>query len=139
MHIDKEKIRQYLNEVKIAVKRGRYRIEKNIKRQDNLQLFLDYVIDENKVKEILLDLTVNDFSEVLKNQHPGYEHERLYVFGKEIPLLERFGSKRKTVALYIKLNKLDNCFVIIISFHEQKYPLSYYFTDQEGTVNDPCI
>ena len=29
--------------------------------------------------------------------------------------------------LYIKFNKLENCFVIVISFHEQKYPLTYYF------------
>ena len=27
----------------------------------------------------------------------------------------------------IKFNKLENCFVIVISFHEQKYPLTYYF------------
>ena len=36
-------------------------------------------------------------------------------------------NKEKTVSLYIKFNKLDGCFVIVISFHEQKYPLTYYF------------
>ena len=36
-------------------------------------------------------------------------------------------DRRKTVSLYIKFNKLENCFVIVISFHEQKYPLTYYF------------
>ena len=37
------------------------------------------------------------------------------------------GTEEKTVSLYIKFNKLENCFVIVISFHEQKYPLTYYF------------
>lgn len=68
-----------------------------------------------------------DFSEILQNKHAGYEHERLYVFGKDVKLLERTGNKEKTVSLYIKFNKLEKCFVIIISFHEQKYPLNYYF------------
>ena len=51
----------------------------------------------------------------------------LYTSGKDVILLERNGTKEKTVSLYIKFNKLDGCFVIVISFHEQKYPLTYYF------------
>ena len=49
------------------------------------------------------------------------------VFGKDVTLLERNGTEEKTVSLYIKFNKLENCFVIVISFHEQKHPLTYYF------------
>lgn len=127
LHIEKKDIEQYLSEVKDAVVKDRYRIERNAKRQDNLDLFLDYVIDEGKAKEIILSLTVMDFSEILQNTHKGYEHERLYVFGKDVILLERTGTGEKTVSLYIKFNKLENCFVIVISFHEQKYPLTYYF------------
>lgn len=33
----------------------------------------------------------------------------------------------KTVALYIKFNKTDNCYVIVVSLHEQKYPIKYCF------------
>ncbi len=68
-----------------------------------------------------------DFSEIIQNEHKGFEHESLYVFGKDVILLERNGTEEKTVSLYIKFNKLENCFVIVISFHEQKYPLTYYF------------
>ncbi len=82
---------------------------------------------ETKAKDVLLSLTADDFSEILKNEHPGYQHERLYVFGKEVVLLKRIGAEKKTVPLYIKFNKLENRFVIVISFHEQKYPLTYYF------------
>lgn len=127
MNIKQADIEQYLSEIKKAVDNNRYRLDRNTKRQDNIRLFLDYVIDEAKAKEIILNLTIMDFSEILQNEHKGYEHEKLYVFGKDVLLLERNGTEEKTVPLYIKFNKLENCFVIVISFHEQKYPLTYYF------------
>lgn len=127
MDIDQKDIEQYLSEVKDAVEKNDYRLARNARRQDNIDLFLDYVIDEAKAKEIILSLTVMDFSEVRQNEHKGYEHENLYVFGKDVVLLERNGTEEKTVSLYIKFNKLENCFVIVISFHEQKHPLTYYF------------
>lgn len=120
-------IEQYLSEVKEAVGNDRYRIERNTRRQDNIHLFLDYIIDEAKAKEIILSLTPMDFSEILQNEHKGYEHEQLYVFGKDVTLLERSGTREKMVSLYIKFNKLENCFVIVVSFHEQKYPLKFCF------------
>lgn len=127
LNIEKKDIEQYLSEVKEAVGNDRYRLDRNAKRQDNINLFLDYVIDEAKAKNIILSLTVMDFSDILQNAHKGFEHERLYVFGKDVVLLERNGTVEKTVSLYIKFNKLENCFVIVISFHEQKHPLTYYF------------
>ncbi len=127
MNIKKKDIEQYLSEVKESIENDRYRLDRNARRQDNINLFLDYVIDETKAKEIILSLTVMDFSEILQNEHKGYEYERLYVFGKDVTLLERNGTEEKTVSLYIKFNKLENCFVIVISFHEQKHPLTYYF------------
>lgn len=72
MPIDKQDIAQYLFEVKAAVKSDRYRIARNSKRQDNIDLFLNYVIDEVKAKEIILSLTVLDFSEILQNEHKGF-------------------------------------------------------------------
>lgn len=127
MSINKKDIEQYLSEVKDAVRNDRYRLDRNSKRKDNINLFLDYVIDEAKAKDIILSLTIMDFSEILQNEHRGFEHERLYVFGKDVVLLERNGTEEKTVSLYIKFNKLENCYVIVISFHEQKYPLTYFF------------
>lgn len=117
----------YLTEIKSAIQKNRYRIELNSHRQDNRNLFLSYVIVETMAKDILLGLTATDFSEVLQNEHKGYEHELLYVFGKDVELLERIGNASKTVSLYIKFNKTDNCYVIVVSLHEQKYPIKYYF------------
>ena len=127
LKIEMKDIEQYLSDVREAVENDRYRIDRNSRRQDNIRLFLDYVINEAKAKDIILSLTAKDFSEVLQNEHKGYEYEQLYVFGKDVRLLERNGTDEKTVSLYIKINKLENRFVIVISFHEQKYPLTYCF------------
>ena len=127
LNITKKDIDIYLGEVKAAIRQNRYRIEMNSRRQNNLELFFTYILDETMTKDILLSLTVNDFSEVLQNDHKGYEHELLYVFGKDLRLLERLGNSSKLVSLYIKFNKLDNAYVIVVSLHEQKYPIKYYF------------
>ncbi|MCD7883826.1 MAG: type II toxin-antitoxin system MqsR family toxin [Lachnospiraceae bacterium] len=127
MGVTVEDIEKYLSEVKEAVRNNRYRIDRNQNRQANIDLFLDYVINENDAKGILLSLTAMDFSEILHNEHKGFEQERLYVFGKDVRLLERTGDTEKTVSLYIKFNKLGSCYVVVISFHEQRFPLSYCF------------
>ena len=87
--INEKDIGRYLSEMKAAVENDRYRLDRNPRRQDNINLFLDYVIDEAKAKKIILNLTVMDFSEIIQNEHKGFEHESLYVFGKDVILLER--------------------------------------------------
>lgn len=41
-------IEKYLEEVKEAINTGHYRVEMNDNRQDNQDLFLDYIINEEK-------------------------------------------------------------------------------------------
>ena len=41
-----------------------------------------------------------DFSEILQNEHKGYEHENLYVFGKDVALLERNGTETSAYILF---------------------------------------
>lgn len=127
MNVKLHDIDAYLCKVKDAIKKDNYQIANNSRRKDNKKLFWDYIIDEKMAKEILLELTAYDFSEILQNEHRGYKNEFLYVFGKDVRLLERFGSDEKLVHLYIKFNRLDDGYVVVISLHEQKYPISYYF------------
>ncbi len=122
-----EDVEMYLEDVKEAINAGRYRIAMNENRQDNQHLFVEYVISEEQRKQILLSLEAADFSEIKHNTHKGYEHELLYVFGRDVKLLNRFGSEEEQVSLYIKFNKLESLYVIVISFHKQKYPLNYKF------------
>ena len=127
MNVTIEDVEMYLEDVKEAINAGRYKIAMNENRQDNRDLFVDYVISEEQRKQILLSLEAADFSEIRHNTHKGYEHELLYVFGKDVKLLNRFGSEEEQVSLYIKFNKLESLYVIVISFHKQKYPLNYKF------------
>lgn len=127
MEITSADIEKYLEEVKEAINAGRYRVEMNDNRQDNQDLFLDYIISEEMRKQILLSLDVTDFSEIRNNTHKGKENEQLYVFGKDIKLLRRFLPGEEQVSLYIKFNKLESRYVIVISFHKQKYPIKYMF------------
>lgn len=75
----------------------------NDNRKDNQDLFLDYIISEEKRKQIARSLGFPDFSEIRHNTHRGYEHELLYVFGKNVNLLRRFLPGEEQVSLYIKV------------------------------------
>ena len=127
MNLSMSDVEAYLAVVKRAVRAHRYRLDMNIKRPDNRKLFETYLLTLKDAENIILDLSVTDFSDAVPNEHVGFEYETLYIFGKEMLLTERYGTAEKLVPLYIKFNKLDNEFVIVISFHEQRYPLTYYF------------
>lgn len=125
--IDESEINDYLGEAKKLILDGKFRIALNSNRLTNLSLFDEYLINEESVKSILLNLTVYDFCEKVQNKHANFNHEWLYVFGKEIDLIKRFEEKNEMVPLYIKFNKIEDKFLIVVSFHKQKYPLVYYF------------
>ena len=113
--------------MKKAVKEGRYEIERNANREANSMLFRNYLISEEDAKKIIYNLTPMDFSEAVRNRKPQYADEILYIFGKEVKLLERYGDAEKEIELYIKFKKESNDYVIVISFHEAKYPVKKYF------------
>lgn len=125
--IDESEINDYLGEAKKLILDGKFRIALNSNLLTNLSLFDEYLITEESVKSILLNLTVYDFCEKVQNKHANFNHEWLYVFGKEIDLIKRFEEKSEMVPLYIKFNKIEDKFLIVVSFHKQKYPLVYYF------------
>ena len=124
MTVTREDISNYLIDVKCAVKQGRYQLSS---RKKNRELSIDYVFSEEDRKNIILSLEVDDFSKTVQNEHPNYSYEVLYIFGKEVKLLPRFGGEEEFVKLYIKFNKINKMYVIIISFHKQEYPLTYMF------------
>ena len=124
MNISQEEVEIYINEVKQSVNAGRYQISN---RSKNQKLFIDYVLSEDKCKEIILSFSTQDFSVAVNNDHPDHPEEILYIFGKDVKLLPRFGGDLKIVALYIKFNKLPHKYVVVISFHEQDHPLVYPF------------
>lgn len=124
MNVTKSDVEQYLSDVFVAVNAGRYQISP---RQKNQDIYMDYVFTEEDAKKVILSLTVYDFSDAVKNDHPQHPEEILYIFGKDINLMPRYGDSEEKVSLYIKFNKLTNQYVIVISFHKQEYPLTYKF------------
>ena len=124
MHFQKSDIEKYLQGVWDAIEAGKYQISP---RPKNRELLSDYIISEREELDIIKGLTPMDFSNAVPNDHKGRECEILYIFGKNINLLERFGNQERTVSLYIKFNKISDQYLFVISFHEQEYPLSYYF------------
>lgn len=122
--ITRSDVEQYLSEVFSAVNAGNYQISSRGKNQD---IYMDYVFTEEDAKNVMLSLTADDFSGAVQNDHPNHPEEILYIFGKDIILMPRYGDSEETVSLYIKFNKLVNQYVIIISFHKQEYPLRYKF------------
>lgn len=124
MNVTKSDVEQYLSDVFAAVNAGRYQISP---RQKNQDIYMDYVFTEEDAKKVILSLTAYDFSDAVQNDHPQHPEEILYIFGKDINLMPRYGDSEEKVSLYIKFNKLTNQYVIVISFHKQEYPLTYKF------------
>ena len=124
MVVSVEEVEVYLLDVMNAIKDNRFKISQ---REKNRKLVLDYILDREKIKEIILSLTVKDFSSAVNNIKEEYSSEILYIFGKDVMLLPRFGSREKKVSIYIKFNRIDDGYIIVVSFHEQQYPLKYPF------------
>lgn len=124
MHVTREHIEEYLSDVRAAIRDGAYCISSRYK---NMDLYIDYLFTEEDTKRVLLSLRPEDFAKVVQNTHPGHQEEVLYIFGKDVTLLPRFGGGEETVPFYLKLNKLAGQYVIVVSLHKQEHPLFYPF------------
>ena len=127
MNLSIADIEEYLSIVRQAVREDRYEIERNENREENLKLSWQYMLPEEEIKKIIYSLTPLDFSEAVKNRKKRFANEILYVFGKNVNLIERDSGQEKEIELYIKLNKEIDNYVIVISFHEAKHPVKKYF------------
>lgn len=127
MNLSIADIEEYLSIVRQAVREDRYEIERNENREENLKLSWQYMLPEEEIKKIIYSLTPLDFSEAVKNRKKRFANEILYVFGKNVSLIERDSGQEKEIEIYIKFNKEIDNYVIVISFHEAKHPVKKYF------------
>jgi len=125
----REQINAVLNTIKQCVEANRYTISLGTNRQENQDLIDEYNIREEKQKEILMNISVDDFCHTLRNTKLGFEHEILYVFVPQVELYNTLDEK-ETVDIYTKFNVLElpkGKKAIVISFHKLNRPIDYAF------------
>lgn len=80
-----------------------------------------YSITDAYVVEVLSELTIDNLEEVTMNRNPKYPKRELFVFSKDVILLNAAG-KEVSEKLYIKLSINEKGrSLIVISFHDAKY------------------
>ena len=89
MNVTESDVEKYLTDVFTAMHAGRYQISPRPKNQN---IYLDYVFTEEAAKKVILSLTPSDFSDAVQNDHPQRPEEILYIFGKEVELLPKYGE-----------------------------------------------
>lgn len=126
MVCSQEDISRYLEDAKELFKNNKYMISYNGNRQENYQLIMDYVISEYDKKMILLSITSDNFVKRESNTKEKYHNEIMYVFGKNVGLMNRDTGELEQVQLYIKMC-IISAFCTVVSFHKAKYPIHYAF------------
>ena len=93
-----------------------------IPRDKNNLLREKYLIDDSKIKAILLDITVDDYICSDDSINEDYPDDVVHVFDKNVHLIPRYSEniEREQVRLYIKFTwtKAEYGNLIFISFHE---------------------
>ena len=123
--VTKEEIEVLLQKIKKNITTNGYLVLSN--RGKNLEFCKNYAINSKILKKIIGKLTVEDFSLVLPNEHPGYENEKLYVFAPKLKLIDLKGQKQD-MQIYLKINYIEvKRTAIVVSFHEALHNLEYMF------------
>lgn len=82
MNLSIADIEEYLSIVRQAVREGRYEIERNENREENLKLSWQYMLPEEEIKKIIYSLTPLDFSEAVKIEKSVLQMKYFTFLGK---------------------------------------------------------
>ena len=130
MEYSKEDIERIVQRIAFAVNRNDYTVETNENRQKNNDFRDKYGIKSEWLKNALLDLRVDDFSATVQNVKPGYEDEKLYIFGPKYQLYQAGEESAEEVVAYVKVNIIERSiddYVVVVSFHEAEQAMDYAF------------
>lgn len=115
-----EEINNYLISMKniLTDEKGKINVKKD--REKNFVFGYLYNINEKFIRNVLLELKVDDFRKVLLSTNEFHTNEILYQWTKELELTDMSGNK-DIRDVYIK-TFLDeyNKVVVVISFHKDK-------------------
>ena len=81
-----------------------------------------YLVDDSKIKRILLDLTVGDYIKTEKSTSAEFPDDIVHFFTKDVSLIQRFSNniEPQAVKLYIKFTwtkETEYGKLVFISFH----------------------
>lgn len=125
----REQIEDVLMKIKECVEAGRFQISMNENRQENIDFINEYNIYPTKRKELLMQISVEDFCHTLQNTKIGYEYEILYVFAPQVELFNALGEQEQ-VDIYTKFNVIERPNgnrTVALSFHKRNKPIDYLF------------
>ena len=114
-----DEITEYLSKIKELIIKNNNNLIISTNRDINLSFMKKYGLTKKNIIDIINSLNEVNFEEKVINEHQDYPNENLYIFSKNIELVDDKGNI-KDVMLYIKFNLLNKK-VILISFHEAKY------------------
>lgn len=122
----------YIEKIKHLVEADQFTISSGKNRKENSEFLEKYHLDFSKITEVIKSLTIYDFCYVTQNKNAGFEHEYLYVFCKACEL--DYWGEINTIDVYMKFNliqKKNNEFVFVVSFHERNKPIEYAFSKND--------
>ena len=127
----REEVTSVLQELRKAVKAHNY--VPPSPRGDELDLWMEYLLDDKDIDGILMDLNEENFVGKVKDMSKGGKHREKRGFPPEFPYVFKYycklirrdsGAKiaRDNVLIYIKINNrvVPNHIVFVISFHKNR-------------------
>lgn len=89
------------------------------KRKKNAEFMKKYALFDSDVKEYVENLNKEDFIEKKKNEDSKIDAEYLYVFYKNLFLIDEYGESLEKV--YIKVCRLEDeeGTIFVVSFHNE--------------------
>ena len=125
----RKEVEAILLKIKNCILSGNYSISLNSNRKENIDFINTYNIRSEKQKNILMQITIDDFCHSLQNTKSGYEDETIYVFVPQVQLTNPNGQE-EIVDIYTKFNIIEVSFenkLVVISFHKKNKPIKYLF------------
>ena len=110
-------IKLYIKTIKEQISIGNFKI---IRRDKNIDFIRKYRLNKEKIQEILLDLTEEDFyKEGKEKDEEKYGTVPVIIFIKD-QLLVDFNGNDNVVKIYIKLKVYGEYKIPVISFHQSE-------------------
>ena len=127
LKITREEVEEVLDKARQLLTAGAFSISQ---REKNNMFMDEYNLTHNKVKQLVLDLKVEDFHAAEYNNNENYDPDNIcYIFVPQVLLSDVMGERKKRnvyVKFVIVMRKISDT-MILISLHEAEHGVNYPF------------